>query len=89
MPITMTYGVFLLNKDQTQSIHPIPSSLLTVRDLSRLPNAVFTRLSEGGLNDQNQSAAGAEAGLDVQVAFGLTYPIKVRISRLKFGSHSE
>ena len=77
MPITMTYGVFSLNKDQMQSIHPIPLSRLTVRDLSRSADVVFMRLNEGGLNDQNQSEAGAEAGLDVQVAFGLTYPIKV------------
>ena len=30
--------------------------------------------SLGGLNNQSQAAAGSEADLDVQFAFGITYP---------------
>ncbi|GLB34137.1 putative protein CC1G_01435 Coprinopsis cinerea okayama7 130 [Lyophyllum shimeji] len=39
-------------------------------------NSTFKFLSvKGGLNSQNLSEAGAEAGLDVQFAFGLSHPI--------------
>ncbi|KAG6910773.1 hypothetical protein DXG01_007660 [Tephrocybe rancida] len=39
-------------------------------------NTSFKFLSvKGGLNDQNLSLSGAEAGLDVQFAFGLSHPI--------------
>ncbi|RDB20087.1 Tripeptidyl-peptidase sed2 [Hypsizygus marmoreus] len=39
-------------------------------------NSSFTFLSvKGGLNSQNLSDAGVEAGLDVQFAFGLSHPI--------------
>jgi tripeptidyl-peptidase-1 len=38
----------------------------------------------GGLNDQNLSLAGAEANLDVQFAFGVSYPIPVASSSLHF-----
>ncbi|KAG6861868.1 hypothetical protein C0995_011165 [Termitomyces sp. Mi166 len=39
-------------------------------------NSSFRFLSvKGGLNDQNLSNAGAEANLDVQFAFGLSFPI--------------
>lgn len=38
---------------------------------------IYLMFSEGGINDP--SDASAEANLDTQVAFGLAYPIPVRI----------
>ena len=34
---------------------------------------------EGGINNQTLEAAGLEANLDTQFAFGLSHPIPVRI----------
>ena len=35
---------------------------------------IVLSLSLGGLNNQSQAATGSEADLDVQFAFGITYP---------------
>jgi tripeptidyl-peptidase-1 len=41
-------------------------------------NTSFNFVSvNGGINDQNLTLSGAEAALDVQFAFGLSYPINV------------
>lgn len=46
-------------------------------------NSSYTFISvKGGLNDQNLTNAGAEAGLDVQFAFGLSHPIPVNTTLL-------
>ena len=48
---------------------------------AQLPEAVGTNFSvvsvKGGLNNQSLEEAGAEANLDVQFAFGLSWPINV------------
>ena len=40
---------------------------------------VYLMFFEGGINNQTLEAAGLEANLDTQYAFGLSHPIPVRI----------
>lgn len=40
---------------------------------------IYIKPPLGGKNTQTPSAAGAEADLDAQYAFGLTHPIPVRL----------
>lgn len=40
----------------------------------------------GGLNNQSLAAAGDEADLDVEFAFGLSHPIAVSRSQLEYSS---
>ena len=40
---------------------------------------LYLMFFEGGINNQTLEVAGSEANLDTQYAFGLSYPIPVRI----------
>jgi tripeptidyl-peptidase-1 len=64
--LNSSYKYFSVNGSSAAQIHRLLS--LT---------SVFC---QGGRNDQNLSLAGAEANLDVQFAFGLSYPIPVASS---------
>ena len=52
---------------------------------SNLATASFNVvLVNNGVNSQNISAAGGEADLDVQFAFGLAFPVNVRVTTLSY-----
>lgn len=75
MPIRTTFNCSTKIKGQMLSV--LPSTLFPSK-VSNYHAFFFSSIvlssSLGGLNNQSQAAAGDEADLDVQFAFGITYP---------------
>jgi tripeptidyl-peptidase-1 len=77
MRIYKTYKHFMLINDRMPSIQPSTLCPYKVFFYFRPGGWKFLLTLLGGLNDQTLALAGQESGLDVQFAFGISYPVTV------------